>query len=147
MQNKQEVDLTVGTYIVRDGKVLLILHRKLDKWLPPGGHIDKNETPDQAAIREVKEETSLEVELLDAPEREKVGDVVEYLARPFHVNRHNVGDHDHVCFYYAAKVVGGELDIREEEVKDAKWFELDELGKVPEDVKFQAEEAVELSEI
>src|SRR5688500_10821251 len=47
--------------------VLLHWHRRLGLWLPPGGHIDPGELPDEAAVRETLEETGLAVELLDAP--------------------------------------------------------------------------------
>ena len=40
-------------------KMLLIHHRGLNKWLPPGGHIEENEVPHEAAIREVYEETGV----------------------------------------------------------------------------------------
>ena len=52
----------VATGFVVDGdRTLLLFHRKLQMWLPPGGHIDEGETPDAAVIREVKEETGLKV--------------------------------------------------------------------------------------
>src|SRR3712207_9415045 len=55
---------TVAVFVVWEGKVLLHLHRKLGMWLPPGGHIDRDELPDDAAVREVLEETAAEVELV-----------------------------------------------------------------------------------
>src|SRR5437773_1493766 len=36
----EKIDFTVAIFVVHGGKVLLIHHRKLDKWLPLGGHID-----------------------------------------------------------------------------------------------------------
>ena len=59
-----ERQFTATVYILNEERVLLIQHRKLGKWLPPGGHIDPNETPPEAAKREVLEETGLEVELI-----------------------------------------------------------------------------------
>lgn len=47
-----------------DKKILLVHHKKLNKWVQPGGHIEEHEDPEQAAIREVKEETGLDIELL-----------------------------------------------------------------------------------
>ena len=44
---------TVAVFVVWEGKVLLHRHRKLGMWLPPGGHIEKVELPDEAAVREV----------------------------------------------------------------------------------------------
>ena len=52
---------TATVYILEKDKVLLIHHRKLQKWLPPGGHMDPNETPAEAACREAFEETGLKI--------------------------------------------------------------------------------------
>jgi ADP-ribose pyrophosphatase YjhB (NUDIX family) len=57
-------DFTVATFVVRGNRVLLLWHRKLQMWLPPGGHVEPNELPDDAAIREVAEEAGVEVELV-----------------------------------------------------------------------------------
>jgi 8-oxo-dGTP pyrophosphatase MutT (NUDIX family) len=57
-------DFTATTFVVHENRTLLLHHRKLAMWLPPGGHIDPHELPDQAALREVREESGLEVELL-----------------------------------------------------------------------------------
>ena len=45
-------------------KILLVKHKKFNKWVQPGGHIEENETPEETAIREVYEETGLRVKLL-----------------------------------------------------------------------------------
>ena len=44
---------TVAVFVVWEGKVLLHLHRKLGMWLPSGGHVERDEIPDNAAVREV----------------------------------------------------------------------------------------------
>ncbi|MGH2534201.1 MAG: NUDIX hydrolase [Thermomicrobiales bacterium] len=59
-------DFTVAVLVVHDGRVLLHWHRKLARWLPPGGHIEPDELPDEAALREVREETGVEATLLPA---------------------------------------------------------------------------------
>lgn len=48
-------------YIAYRGRVLLHWHRKLQMWMPPGGHIEPNEDPAEAIIREAAEETGIEV--------------------------------------------------------------------------------------
>ncbi len=53
-------------YLVKDGKVLLVHHNKFDKWTPPGGHMEENETPDQTVIREWREELGLQVAVVPA---------------------------------------------------------------------------------
>ncbi|MBV9357111.1 MAG: NUDIX domain-containing protein [Chloroflexi bacterium] len=55
---------TVAVFVVEDGRVLLHFHRRLGKWLPPGGHVEADELPDDAALREVEEETGLLVRLV-----------------------------------------------------------------------------------
>ena len=56
--------ITATVYVVNDGKVLLHLHKKYNTWFPLGGHVEVDEFPYEAAIREVKEESGLEIELV-----------------------------------------------------------------------------------
>jgi 8-oxo-dGTP pyrophosphatase MutT (NUDIX family) len=51
-------------YVIYEKQVLLHLHKKINQYLPPGGHLEINETPSEAVLREVKEETGLEVNLI-----------------------------------------------------------------------------------
>ncbi|KAG6559766.1 NUDIX domain [Candidatus Rhabdochlamydia oedothoracis] len=52
---------TATVYIIKDDKALLLMHPKFHKWLPPGGHLEENETPHECALREVLEETGLKI--------------------------------------------------------------------------------------
>ena len=45
-------------------KILLVKHSDYDKWVQPGGHIEDDETPEEAAVREVFEETGLKITLI-----------------------------------------------------------------------------------
>jgi 8-oxo-dGTP pyrophosphatase MutT (NUDIX family) len=74
-------------------------------WLPPGGHIERDELPDDAALREVFEETGLRVELV-GERREDVSDPVQ-LYRPAGVQLENIGPgHQHIDLIYFAKPAG-----------------------------------------
>ena len=55
-----------SAYIVNpeNKKLLLEKHKKYNKWLQPGGHIEDNETPEEAAVREVYEETGIKSTLI-----------------------------------------------------------------------------------
>ncbi|RLS89050.1 MAG: NUDIX domain-containing protein, partial [Planctomycetota bacterium] len=57
----EKIDFTVAVFVVHEKKVLVIHHKKLDKWLPLGGHIELDEDPEQAALRETLEESGLAV--------------------------------------------------------------------------------------
>ena len=96
---------TVAVFVVREGKVLLHLHRTLGMWLPPGGHIEQGELPDEAAVREVLEETGVGVELV-GERREDVEDPVQ-LHRPAGVQLENIGPgHQHIDLIYFATPTG-----------------------------------------
>ena len=47
-----------------DKRILLVKHKKFNKWVQPGGHIEDEETPEEAALRETYEETGIKVKLL-----------------------------------------------------------------------------------
>lgn len=54
-----------NVYIINsENKILLLKHKKLNLWLPPGGHVEEDEFTHEAAIREVKEETGLDIEFI-----------------------------------------------------------------------------------
>jgi len=116
---------TVAVFVVWEEKVLLHLHRKLGMWLPPGGHIERDELPDEAAVREVLEETGVEVELV-GERREDVEDPVQ-LHRPAGVQLEDIGPgHQHIDLIYFARPRGS-TSIRDE-------FSADKVGwYAPED--------------
>lgn len=133
-----KLDLTVGACIVHGNKVLLLLHTKFKVWLFPGGHVDPNEAPDDAVVREVKEETGLDFIFLQ--KSPIVSSEKRACALPFHANIHNAGDHDHYCSYYLGTVLNPNF-VRNDESQDMKWFTADEirmLEKIPGDVRAMA---------
>ncbi len=139
-----KTDLVVTGYIFYNNKVLLIHHNKLNLWLPVGGHIEKDEVPDDALTREIKEETSLDVEIISNNNIKQEGNMKKILANPFHVNVHSVGDHDHCSFFYVCKALNTESMHINNELKNYKWLTREELlidNSVPEDVKSIAIEA------
>lgn len=117
-------------YLVRDGKTLLLKHKKLGLWLPPGGHIDEGEHPDQAVLREVREETGLEAEFI-APPRAPVmnNGRVESLHEPQRVQIEEIPGHNHhVDFVYYLRAAPGAAVRRPEESDDLRWHDHEELG-------------------
>jgi 8-oxo-dGTP pyrophosphatase MutT (NUDIX family) len=134
----QRLELVVAGCVVRNHRVLLIWHKKHNEWLPPGGHIEQNESPNDAVLREVMEETGLDVGFMDR----SIGpmDYVErQLVTPFFADIHSAGDHDHCCFYYLLELRNENqtvaLDLTE--VEQFRWFSKAELPAkgVPEVVR------------
>ena len=121
---------TVAVFVAWEGKVLLHRHRKLGMWLPPGGHIEENELPDDAATREVFEETGLRVELV-GDRREDVSDPAQ-LRRPAGVQLENIGPgHQHIDLVYFARPAGPveiEACFAEDEVG---WYGPEDWAALP----------------
>jgi 8-oxo-dGTP pyrophosphatase MutT (NUDIX family) len=116
-------DFTVAVFVVRGDRVLLHLHRRLERWLPPGGHIEPNELPDSAAVREVLEETGVAVELVGPSENMAtgLGQPVQ-LTRPIGVQLAEIGPdgHQHIDLVYLARGLDDGND-------EATWFSAEEL--------------------
>ena len=99
----EKIDFTVAIFVVHDKKILLIHHRKLDQWLPLGGHIELDEDPEQAALREAKEESGLDVELLgERPPTTSPG--TRALIAPRFLDIHRITEtHEHIGLIYWAR--------------------------------------------
>ncbi|MGH2351847.1 MAG: NUDIX hydrolase [Chloroflexota bacterium] len=105
-------EFTVAVFVVHAGKVLLHWHRRLQRWLPPGGHIEAGELPDEAAIRETREETGLDVELVDAPPGADafhgMVDGPRRLTQPLGIQLEDIAPgHQHVDLLYLARPKAG----------------------------------------
>ncbi|MFQ6010091.1 MAG: NUDIX hydrolase [Candidatus Aenigmatarchaeota archaeon] len=136
---KGKTDLVIGAYVINNDRILLVHHAKLDKWLPPGGHIEANETPDEAILREIKEETGIDAEFIQKEEipKDKNDSIVIQLALPFYANVHNVGDHNHACLFYLCRAKNDKVTLSHES-KGHRWVTLEELMNshdIPSDVK------------
>lgn len=134
--NNYYLDLCVDTYIVNDGAVLLRLHEKYNFWGTCGGHIDAGQDANEAAIREVWEESGIEVELV-GPKCWNKFDTKENLdlVPPIFVNRHPINEHhDHSGFVFAGRSNTREINPQEDEDQNAKfkWLTKDELQKMHE---------------
>lgn len=137
---------TVTTTIVHKNKVLLHLHKSLGIWIPIGGHIDRDELPEEAAVREAREEAGLKITLYNADRKVVVKDVRQLIA-PAHLMLHNINAfHQHIDFAYYATVKTFELNPHKGETRKLKWFTEKELKKekMPDNARIQALEALEL---
>jgi len=143
----EKLDFVSDTFVVNGDAVLLRIHDKHKIWLPPGGHIELDEDPAQAAVREVREEVGLDVTLLGASQ--SFTDGTHDLIVPRFVNRHRVSDtHEHVSFVYFARSDSRTFVEGETEKSDGiRWFTKDELDDpqygIRENVRYYAKAALE----
>lgn len=129
-------DFTATGYVVNPArtKILVIFHKKLQKWLPAGGHMESNELPHEAALREVFEETGVMARIVsDDPNMGLMGKVDCQIPRPYSVlyqiipqNSKDV-EHIHVDFVYAMEADESELKCQLEEVSRVEWLTKDEI--------------------
>lgn len=109
---KEKFRISTRVLIFNEENKVLILQckrpRKEDGWDFPGGHLDKYEQVEEAAIREVQEETNLKISQLTLMET-------------------IVQEEKNKCLiYYAAKYKSGTIELSKEH-KEFKWIEKDEL--------------------
>ena len=126
----EKIDFTTCIFVVHDSKVLLIHHRKLDKWLPLGGHIELDEDPEVAALREAKEESGLDVELIgERPPTTEPG--TRALIAPRFLDIHRISDtHEHIGMIYWARPKSGDVQLATEEHHDIRWCSVEDLEKL-----------------
>jgi ADP-ribose pyrophosphatase YjhB (NUDIX family) len=123
---------TVAVFVVHAERVLLHFHRKLGKWLPPGGHVEDNELPDDAAVREVLEETGCHVRL--SGRRGLPVDEPLQLVVPAGIQVENIyPGHQHIDLVYFAVLASEEAHAAEVDPHLAArdqvgWYSADDLA-------------------
>jgi len=152
---------TSSVYVVNDGATALHHHERIGLWLPPGGHIDRDELPIEAAKREVEEEIGQSV-TIPGDEQESVGPSSYELPEPAHLNLHDIHHYDdgsvghqHIDFLYYGAVEHRTIDPQDGERNDThwEWFDHDDLVQddrlTPEVSKFgrEAIDAIEAADL
>ena len=129
-----KIDFVTDVFVVHDNKVLLRRHDKYKIWLGVGGHVELDEDPNEAAVREAKEEVGLNISLAGHARQRSSDENGKDLIPPAFINRHRINDtHEHISLIYFATTDNAEINQGETEVSDEiRWFTRDEL----EDPKF-----------
>jgi 8-oxo-dGTP pyrophosphatase MutT (NUDIX family) len=119
-------------------KILFIFHKKLQLWLPPGGHVDEGELPHEAVLREVFEETGVRAHIIDPigvlnltedePEKQ--------MPTPYAIFHEkipaygNIAAHLHYDFLYHMQAVEEAIRHAEREVVEAQWFDWQQVQEI-----------------
>jgi ADP-ribose pyrophosphatase YjhB (NUDIX family) len=136
-----EAHFTATVYIIEDHSTLFIYHKKLRKWLPPGGHLHPNETPSEGALREAKEETGLEIELINQENVWIERWNAKSIPRPYMCLLEEIpafgeqSAHRHIDMIYLAKPSGGCETLNRDETEGLRWFTLEEMEELESDVE------------
>lgn len=110
--------IIVGGVVKKDGKYLLVQEAKKEckgKWSIPAGHLEPNETIAEGAKREILEECGLEVEITGI----------------LHVRKNS----EWVNIAFSTNIIGGEIRFDKKEILDAKWFSLDDIINMKQDLR------------
>lgn len=124
---------TVTGFLSHDGRTALHWHR-LNVWLPPGGHIEPDEDPIEAVLREVLEETGIEAELLNAEARFAHGHPAQ-LPPPVNIGVYDLPDgdgglreaHQHIDLIYFTRPAPGASTELPEDGHEWRWVTAAEL--------------------
>ena len=109
-----------GVVLNQKGQVLLIQRNDSKAWSLPGGGVEDGESPDQAVVREIKEETGLDVGVIRL-----TGIYIRYLWKK------------NLLFVYKCQVKGGVL-TKSEETDDFRWINLKQVSVLGLDKKIVA---------
>jgi 8-oxo-dGTP pyrophosphatase MutT (NUDIX family) len=149
----EKIDFCSEVYVVYNNKVLLRIHDKLKIWLSVGGHVELDEDPNEAAVREVKEEVGLDVELI-ADRPHGIIDGEKELIVPRALVRHHISaTHEHVVFVFYAKARSAVITEGEtEKSQSCRWFTKEELhdpkfGIKPQIARFAQQAIDEVSKV
>jgi len=131
---KTRIERSAGGVVVRtatEGPEVVLASRRTRRgslaWGLPKGLVEEGETPEQAAAREAREETGLEVEI-----RKPLGDITYWYVWE------NERIHKRVTFFLM-EAVGGDISLHDREMEEVRWFPLSEALRL---ASFRSEQEV-----
>lgn len=142
---------TATGFVVDGSRTILHWHRRLQQWMPPGGHIEADEDPVQAVLREIEEETGLITEVIPVQQSATFA-YPQQVPAPYTILIEDIpgpGEpHKHIDMIYFCRPVDAsarEFDadqtlrwVSEDELKATRGIEVAGFGvsaRVPDDVR------------
>ena len=135
---------TATAFVIDEkNRALLLWHKRLKRWMPPGGHVDENELPEETAERECKEETGIDIEIIgDRTQDLFINNPSEgrMLKKPIVMLleeipaclERNEEAHQHMDFLFLARPIDPDqaLKLAEDEGLSLKWFTREEIEQL-----------------
>lgn len=119
----ERVGVVVGCLIKKEDKYLLVQENQESArglWNLPAGHVDKDESFEEAVIREVKEETGFDVKLIA------------------HIALYHESASKSIKHVYSAEITAGKLSAQEGEILSVAWLTYEEIQAIKQDSKIRA---------
>ncbi len=111
-----------------------MFHKKLQLWLPAGGHVDEGEMPHEAVIREVFEETGIRAHILSASEDLDLHEGSEiqlpcplFVLHEFIPPYKDKPEHMHYDFLYRMQADSDDCILNKNECESVEWFSKEQL--------------------
>ena len=107
-------EISAGVVLIENDKVLLVKQLN-NTYSFPKGNLEGKETKEEAAIRETKEETSLDVEIISKKE--------------YNISYYLENNNLKKCTYFIGRITGGNIKKQEEEIEKVLWVNINEIDK------------------
>lgn len=114
-------EVSAGGIIVNSKNQILMIEDQWDKWTFPKGHIERGETAEQTALREVKEEVGLKTEII----KKLLTDEYWFVA-----NWEKGKPKVHKTVHWFLMCAEGKPQPQTAEIKNARWFNISEIDKL-----------------
>ena len=131
---RRSTQFVVGGYAVQSGRVLLMWHTELGRWVPPGGRIAMpyGEYPHEAVVRGVKAECGLDVSIDFESERDSPEDIASSVPAPVAMQEIRLASGEYYLdMIYFCQVAGGAVTLDYQQARAYHWFDSDDLRRYP----------------
>lgn len=145
--NTGECDFTVTGFVVHNEKLLLIKHKKMHSLLPPGGHIEVNQSPIEALYTEILEEAGItkhDLELITSYHNANLNFIQETdsssLAVPFDINIHDIttgSSHRHIDLAYILLSRTNSVKPETGESQEYGWYSKPNIQNLNDEVIYK----------